>query len=118
MAGEELAGTQNGLAALLFMSSAMNTMDVYSALNSSPWTAESFGADERRAKALKEYVSHAVAYSMAYAVAAAVIVRKKVMGFLIILAAIVTNAYMVWLYTRASRRGREAGAGAWANGGS
>lgn len=117
MAGEEaVAGNRRALGAVLFMTASMNTLDVYSTLNSSPWTAESFGADARRAKALKEYVSHAVAYSMAYAVASALIVGGK-LGWLIIAAAVITNAYLIWLYMRASARGRAAGAGAWANGG-
>ena len=106
--------TGDALAAVLFMNSSMNTLDVYSTLNSSPWTAESFGADPRRSKALKEYVTHAVAYSMVYALAAAFIARKWAKW--IISAAILTNAYLVWLYMRASARGRKAGSADWANG--
>lgn len=115
MAGEEL-GTKNALAAVLFMQSSMNTLDAYSTLNSSPWTAESFGADERRSAALKEYITHAVVYSMAYAVASAFIVRGRI-GWWIIAGAVITNAYLIWLYMRASRRGREAGSSNWHNGG-
>jgi hypothetical protein len=114
MAGEEL-GTKNALGAVLFMTASMNTLDAYSTLNSSPWTAESFGADERRAKALKEYVGHAVVYSMAYALASAFITRG-VVGWWIVVGAIITNGYLIWLYMRASKRGREAGADGWANG--
>lgn len=115
MAVELLPGAGgDALAALLFMNSSMNTLDAYSTLNSSPWTAESFGADERRSKALKEYVCHAVAYSMAYALAAAFIAQKWAKW--IILGAIVTNLYLVWLYMRASKRGRAAGDTDWANG--
>ncbi len=115
MAGEEMASSKNALGALLFMSASLNTLDAYSTLNSSPWTAESFGADERRSKALKEYVGHAVVYSMGYAIASAMIVRGK-LGWWIILGAVITNSYLVWLYMRASRRGREAGSSDWANG--
>lgn len=115
MAAEELAGTRNALGAVLFMQASMNTLDAYSTLNSSPWTAESFGADDRRARALKEYVTHAVIYSMAYAAAGAVIVRGR-LGWYILIGAIVTNLYLIWLYARASRRGRAAGAAGWANG--
>lgn len=115
MPGEEIASTRNALGAVLFMTSSMNTLDVYSTLNSSPWTAESFGADARRAKALKEYVTHAVVYSLGYAVAAALIVHGR-LGWYIIAASLITNAYLVWLYMRASARGRKAGDGGWANG--
>jgi hypothetical protein len=117
MAGEELGGgTRGALGAVLFMTASMNTLDAYSTLNSSPWTAESFGADARRAAALKEYVGHAVVYSMAYAVAGALITRGT-LGWWILIGAVATNVYLVWLYMRASRRGREAGSGTWANGG-
>ncbi len=115
MAAEEMAGTRRALGAVLFMQASMNTLDAYSTLNSSPWTAESFGADERRSKALKEYVAHAVVYSMAYATAGALITGGK-LGWFIIIGAVVTNFYLVWLYMRASKRGREAGSSDWANG--
>jgi len=115
MAGLEDAAGRNELAAILFLQASMNTLDAYSTLNSSPWTAESFGADERRSKALKEYVAHAVAYSMLYAVAAAVIARGPKATWAIFGGAAVTNAYLVWLYLRASKRGRAAGSREWAN---
>ena len=105
----------NELAALLFLTASMNTLDAYSTLNSSPWTAESFGADERRAAALREYVGHAVAYSMAYSLVAAFIARGKAATFAILAGAVVTNLYLVWLYSRASLRGRAAGSAGWAN---
>jgi len=106
----------NEVAALLFLASSMNTLDAYSTLNSSPWTAESFGADERRAKALQEYVAHAVVYSMAYATAAAFIAHGKTATWAILIGAVVTNAYLVTLYMRASQRGKMAGSAGWANG--
>ena len=115
MPGFEDGARGNEIAAILFLTSSMNTLDAYSTLNSSPWTAESFGADERRAKALKEYVCHAVVYSMAYATAAAFIARGRAATWAIIIGAVVTNAYLVTLYMRASARGREAGSAGWAN---
>jgi hypothetical protein len=115
LAGEELAGTKQALGAILFMQATMNTLDGYSTLLSSPWTAESFGADDRRAKALQEYLAHAVTFSMAYAVASALIVHGR-LGWYIIAGAVLTNLYLIWLYMRASRRGRAAGASGWTNG--
>lgn len=114
MAGEDL-GANRAIGAILFMQATMNTLDGYSTLLSSPWTAESFGADDRRAKALKEYLIHAVAFSMSYAVASALIVGGK-LGWFVLMGAMITNAYLIWLYTRASRRGRQAGNANWANG--
>lgn len=117
MAGLESSAGSNELAAILFLQASMNTLDAYSTLNSSPWTAESFGADERRAKALKEYVGHAVGYSMLYAIAAAILARGPRATSAILAGAIITNVYLVYLYTRASKRGRAAGSNDWANSG-
>lgn len=114
MAGEEL-GSKRAIGAILFMQATMNTLDGYSTLLSSPWTAESFGADDRRAKALNEYLRHAVVFSMGYAIASALIVGGR-LGWYVILGALITNAYLIWLYMRASRRGRAAGDTNWANG--
>lgn len=110
--GPEVAN--DALAAVLFMQSSMSTLDAYSTLLSSPWTAESFGADERRSRALKEYLTHAVSYSMGYAIMAAMITRS-VLGWWILASAMLTNGYLIWLYTRASKRGREAGSDGWVN---
>ena len=115
MAGVEGAASRNEFAALLFLQASMNTLDAYSTLNSSPWTAESFGADERRARALKEYVAHAVSYSMLYATAAAIIARGREATWAIFGGALVTNTYLIWLYMRASERGKRAGAKEWAS---
>jgi hypothetical protein len=112
MASEGYSG--DAIAALLFMQSSATTMDVYSALNSSPWTAESFGADQRRSKALKEYVTHAVVYSMGYAIVAGILAQSRY-AWWIVLSALATNVYLIWLYMRAMRRGRAAGSSDWAN---
>ncbi len=102
--------------ALLFLAAINETMQAYGTLNSSPWTAESFGADDRRAAALKEYVTHAVVFSMFTGMIAAFIARGPKATWSIMLGTIGVNGYLVWLYTRASRRGREAGDSGWANG--
>jgi hypothetical protein len=104
------------LAALLFLGAINETMQAYGTLNSSPWTAESFGADDRRAAALREYVTHAVVFSMGTSLIAAFIARGAKATGAIIGGAVLVNAYLVFLYTRASRRGREAGSAGWANG--
>jgi hypothetical protein len=105
-----VAGEGNALAALLFMTSAMTTLDAYSTLESSPWTAENFGADPDKAKSCKEYLRHAVVYSMAYAAASAYISHSwwPVVG------AAVSNLYLIWLYLRALDRGKVTGSQGWA----
>lgn len=110
------AGGSDALAAILFLSAINETMQAYGTLNSSPWTAESFGADDRRAAALREYVTHAVVFSMVTASIAAYVARGQKATWAILLGAAGTNVYLVCLYNRASRRGREAGSDGWANG--
>ena len=103
-------------AALLFLGAINETMQAYGTLNSSPWTAESFGADDRRAAALREYVTHAVVFSMVTGLIAAFVARGRKSTWAIMSGTIFVNGYLVWLYTRASKRGREAGSSSWANG--
>lgn len=109
-------GGQDAIAALLFLAAINETAQWYGSLNSSPWTAESFGADDRRAAALREYVAHAVVASMSTAVIAAFVAKGKRATWAILAGASITNLYLVWLYARASLRGRSAGSAGWANG--
>jgi len=104
----------DGMAALLFLAAINETMQAYGTLNSSPWTAESFGADDRRAQALKEYVTHAVVFSLVTGGVAARIARGRKATWSIMLGTVGVNVYLVWLYQRASRRGRDAGSADWA----
>lgn len=103
-------GAGNALAALLFMTSAMTTLDAYSTLLSSPWTAENFGADPDKTKSCKEYLRHAVIYSMAYAAASAYIAHS----WWPIVGSAIANLYLIWLYTRALDRGKVTGSQGWA----
>lgn len=106
-----VGGSGMQLAALLFMTSAMMTLDAYSTFESSPWTAENFGADPQKVKSCKEYLMHAVGYSMAYAIASAFLARSwwPVVG------AAITNGYLIWLYLRALDRGKTTGSTGWAH---
>lgn len=104
-------GTANGLAAVMFMTSAMMALDAYSTLLSSPWTAENFGADPNKTKSCKEYLCHAVVYSMAYAVVSAMIAKSKWP----LIGASIANGYLIWLYLRALDRGKVTGSTGWAN---
>jgi len=108
---EGMTGGRRELAALLFMGSSMNTLDTYSTLQSSPWTAESFGADERRAASCREYLTHAVGVSMVYALASSVIAGNMIP----LVGAAIANVYLYWLYHRALARGMAAGSDNWAN---
>lgn len=121
MAGEQTVGpgassgsgeaARRALAAVLFLQASTNAMDAFSALNSSPWTAENFGADEEKAKSCREYVLHAIAVTAFYGIAAAAIARSMWP----ILGTLIADVYLWFLYSRALKRGREAGSVKWAN---
>jgi hypothetical protein len=98
-----------GVSALLFLTAGMNVLDAYSTLNSSPWTAESFGGDPAKMASLRKYVGHAAGYSTIYCVAAGVVAGSwwPVFG------ALVNNAYLWWLYRGAAQRGAQTGSLGW-----
>jgi hypothetical protein len=102
-------GAKKALSAVLFMQAGMYTLDSYSTLNSSPWTAESFGGDPDKLASLKEYVAHAAVYSTAYCLVSAYIGGSPWP----IYGSIVNNAYLVWLYNRAVVRARSKGSSGW-----
>lgn len=104
-----MGGAADGTAALLFMTSVMLTLDAYSTFESSPWTAENFGADPEKAKSCREYLWHAVGYSTAYSFASAMIAHS----WWPVIGSVIANAYLVWLYLRALKRGAVAGSMGW-----
>jgi hypothetical protein len=106
---EPLAANRDGLAALLFLAAGTNALDVFSATNSSPWTAENFGADEEKVASLRRYVRHAIVITTAMSLAASLIAGS----WWPILGAIAASAYMWWLYEQAVARGRRAGSQGW-----
>jgi hypothetical protein len=104
--------TGRALAAVLFMGAAQMAMDVFSALSSSPWTSENFGADPDKAKSAREYVWQAIVFSSAYGVAGGIIAESwwPIIGVVII------NLYMWWIYDRALKRGAKSGSVQWSGG--
>lgn len=106
---DSLPGSADALAAVLFMTSAMMTLDAYSTFESSPWTAENFGGDRNKRKSAEEYLMHAVGFSMVYAAASAYIARS----WWPLLGAAIANAYLVWLYVRAFNRAENSGSTGW-----
>jgi len=103
-----------GLSALLFIQASTNALDVYSALNSSPWTAQSFGADPEKRKACLEYVYHSIGVTAFYAIAASLIAQNPwpIIGM------VIADTYMYWLYNRALNRAQESGSQSWGDSGS
>lgn len=105
-------GGRNEIAAVLAMQAAMMTLDSYSTFQSSPWTVENFGGDEEKMGACREYLMHAVAVSTFYTLAASMLARSWWPA----LGGVSANAYLIWLYTRAMRRGSDSGSAGWHKG--
>jgi hypothetical protein len=109
---EVLAATSRAdkaIAALLFIAASTNAMDVYSALNSSPWTAESFGGDPGKARSCREYVWLSIGITSVYGLAATVIARSAWP----IAGTILADAFMFWVYERALNRAEAKGSTSW-----
>ena len=105
----QLEAIRGPVAAVLFTQGVMVSMDVMSALNSSPWTSENFGADPEKAKTSREYVTHSVIVSSAIGVASAIVGKS----WWPIFGTAATNAYLFWIYDRALKRGATAGSIGW-----
>lgn len=106
-----LGGNDRAISAILFIQASTNALDVYSALNSSPWTAQSFGADPEKRKACMEYVYHSIGVTAFYAIAAAAIAGNPwpIIGM------VIADAYMYWLYSRALQRAQDSGSTGWSD---
>jgi hypothetical protein len=102
-------GSARALGALLFMQASTNAMDVYSALNSSPWTAENFGADPEKAASCMEYVMHSIAITSFFGISSTVIAKS----WWPVIGTALADGYMFWLYNRALQRGAKAGSTGW-----
>lgn len=109
--GPTNVATGNAVAALLFVSSMSNAIDVFSATNSSPWTAENFGGDEEKVASLREYVTHAIILTGITNGIGSIVARS----IWPLLGAGVASAYMFWLYERAVKRGMASGSNGWQN---
>lgn len=88
---------RRALGGLLFLEGAQYTVDVYSAVNSSPWTAEHFGASEQDEKSLRKYVYHAIVQAAFFNLIAAVIAGTAWP----LLGMVLEDAYMYYLYHNA-----------------
>ena len=60
-------------AAILFLQASTNAMDVFSAVNSSPWTAENFGGDQAKSASVREYVWHGIGLTVFYIAGASIL---------------------------------------------
>lgn len=97
------------LGALLFADACNTAFNAFGSLDSSPWTAESFGGDPNKASSCMEYVYHAVGVSIGLSTISAVVAGSwwPIVGIGL------TDSYMLWLYRRALRRAQSRGSTSW-----
>jgi hypothetical protein len=114
MANEELLGvTKNAVGAVLFLQAGTQVYDAISAVNSSPLTAERYGADPAQAKSSLEYTLHGMALSGIYCAIAAWVARS----WWPIIGMVPGDIYLWWLYCRAITRAQARGPVDWSSNG-
>lgn len=94
----------------LFLMTLAEAFNVYGALNSSPWTAENFGADAEKARSCRHYVIQADIVNVALGIGTSLITKtwSPFIGMIVI------SAYMHYMYERALKKGAVAGTDGWA----
>lgn len=94
----------------LFLVATAESYNIFSAMTSSPWTAQSFAADERKAAAMREYVAIAVGANTALGVGASLLAGN----WWPLLGTIAVSLFMWWIYWRALKRGLAENSKGWA----
>lgn len=97
--------------AALAVVAGFETFNAYGSLNSSPWTAENFGADPAKAASCRHYVRKAATVSTVMGAGISVISKSAWP----LIGVVLVNIYMVNLYERALQKGAVAGSTGWAN---
>jgi hypothetical protein len=104
---------KSGAAAGMFLLAVGEAFNVYGALNSSPWTAENFGADPEKARSCRRYVLYADVANIALGIGASLVAESPA-PFIGILA---ITVYMHCMYEKALRKGKDSGSTNWLNAG-
>ena len=87
--------------------------EVMSAMNSSPWTAENFGADEAKAASCWKYTIQATFINAAMGAGASMLTKT----WWPLIGTSVVSLYMAWTYRQAPNRGMANGNTDWHNNG-
>ena len=105
-----MADATSASGAALTLMALAEGFNVYGALNSSPWTAENFGADPVKARSCRHYVIQADVVNIALGIGTSLIAKSPwpLVGLLII------TVYMHMAYERALKKGAVAGTSGWA----
>lgn len=101
--------TANATGAVLLLVAVDASLNAYSAINSSPWTSESFGGDPEKAKSCMKYVKIADATTIGLGLLAMMISRSPWP----MIGAILVVALMHWLYMRALSVAKDSGSKGW-----
>lgn len=102
-------GAGSAAAAGMFLLAVGEAFNVYGAMNSSPWTAASFGADPEKARLCRKYVIFADVANIALGIGASLVAESPapLLGILGI------TIFMHCMYEDALRKGKEAGRAGW-----
>ena len=106
-----MIGAMDAAGVGLFLVAAAESFNIFSAMNSSPWTAENFGADERKAESCKEYVMWASVANTGLGVGASILAGS----YWPLIGVVAVTAFMIWIYWRALKRGMENNSAGWEN---
>lgn len=106
-----MSGAKNALGAVLFMQAGTQVYDAISAVNSSPLTAERYGADPEQAASAMYYTYQGMILSGVYCGIAAFVSHS----WWPIIGMIPGDVYLYWLYRRAIRKAQDRGPVTWAN---
>lgn len=95
----------------LFMVAAAESFNIFSAMNSSPWTAQNFGADDEKARSCKQYVVISVLANTGLGGGASLLSGNAWP----LVGTTAVSVFMVIIYWRALEKGRRMNSMGWTN---
>lgn len=101
---------KSGAAAGLLLIAVHEGFNSYSALMSSPWTCENFGADPEKAASSRRLVRKATAVNIVLGIGTSMVIGN----WTPLLGLSAVSAWMYWEYEQALARGAAAGTTGWA----
>lgn len=105
-------GAGDAAGATLFLVAYGQIWEIISGMLSSPWTAESFGADEGKKKSFNRYLCHATVNGAGISLIAAWVAQR----WWPLIGSSLGLGYAWWLYQRALRRAGQSQSDGWGSG--
>jgi hypothetical protein len=93
----------------LFLMATAESFNVISALCSSPWTAENFGADEEKARSTREYVLMSGVFNVGLGAGTSLLAKS----WWPLVGTTTVSVIMWFVYQRALEKGKTAGSSGW-----